>query len=153
MPIMELPQYSVKPKKARAIVPELLKLLLLSSIFYVGIFLNLSLLEVSLSLSLNLLIILAVVVMIALQSLLSYVSLSKTSYDFYLDRLEITGKRPRTVHYYDVQQPSIKKGFFDRTYKTGTVVIGPKLKLSNVEKPEEVLNYLQDMMAYSQGQR
>jgi len=145
---MELPQYSARPKKARALIPEVLKLLVLGAVFYVGIILNLNLLSVSLSSSLNILISSGIVVLVALQMLLSYLSLSKTSYDFYLDRIEITGKRPRSAHYYDIAAPKIRKGTFDKIFGTGSILLAPKMGLDYLEKPDAVLSYLQGMVSY-----
>lgn len=148
---MELPQYSARPRKARALVPELIKLASLGLVFYVGISINLSLLQITVSLSINIIMLLAIFTMVALQLLLTYLNLSKTAYEFYLDRIDVKGKKPRSLHYYDVHDMKITKGFLDKIYNTGTVMINPKFKLSNVEKPEELLNYLRGMVAYGQG--
>lgn len=145
---MELPQYTARPKKARALLPEALKLLALGAVFYVGILLNMNLLEISFSANLNIIIMSAIAVLVALQLLLSYLSLSRTSYDFYLDRIEISGKRPRSAHYYDISAPKIMKGTFDRIFGTGSIILAPKMRLDHIDKPDAVLNYLQGMMSY-----
>ncbi len=147
---MDQPQYSVKPKLARALVPETIKLILLSAIFYVGILVNLSLLNYPLPLSVNLLVIAVLVVLVALELILVYLKTSKTMYQFYQDRIEAAKK---SVKYLDVANPKIKRSLFDKSYNTGTIMLQPRFKLVYVENPDEVFGYIQNMIAYQTGTR
>ena len=76
----DFPEYAIKPKVMRVLLPQIIGTIILAIVFYLGIFLNVYLLGISIPGSINLLITAVLALLVIIQALLTYLQTSKTQY-------------------------------------------------------------------------
>ena len=149
----DFPEYVIRPHVIRSVVPQIIFTIVLATVFYVGIALNVYLLNISIPTSINILIIIVLVLLIIIQVLLTYLQTSKTRYSIYKNRIQIEGVKQEYVMFNSIQEIKMKRGFFDRMFNTGTIIIEPsKLKITSIPDFNQTMAYLNQMVQYSRMQ-
>ena len=149
MPILpepEQPLYIFHQKESRAVLPKILSLLFLSTIFYLGILVNISLLKLDgtqetavKSISLLLLIVLT-----GIGTLLA-VRHARHPYYFYRNRIVHNEK----VIYYQSIHPVRQEHFFDRFFKTYALNLGGNFFIRHIPGDVDLESYSKKMADYS----
>ena len=148
----DIPEYIIKPKISRVVVPQTLLTLFLGFVFYIGIALNVALLGLRIPTNIRLLIAAILTLLVVIQSLLSYLQAAKTQYSIYRNRVQIEGGKSGYVMFNTVQEVKQKRTFFDKVFNTGTLVFVPGLELHAVPNYEQMNAYMQQMVQYSRMQ-
>ncbi len=147
----EAPLYVLKPSKARILVPNSIKLILLCVIFYTGILLNVSLLEIAIPFSVNILIVVVLVILILLETMLTFIRLSKIQYIFYSNRMQVVGPKPQYVMFSTVSSVTSSQNLFDKIFNTGTIMLGT-YKMTAIGDLAANLEYMQKLVQSSRYQ-
>lgn len=148
----EAPEYIIKPNAVRLLISQLLVTALLAGLFYVGIAINVSLLGLNIPTTINWLIAAVLSLLILIQGMLTYVQASKTQYFIFRNRVELPGTKPIYVMFNTVQEIKRKKNFLDKMFNTGTIILGPNIKLKGIPNFEQTLAYITQMVQYSRTQ-
>ncbi len=141
------PLYVLSQIKSRVLVPKLILLIVLSVIFYLGILLNLSFLDLSAqeettikSVALFLLLLIIIV------SAIITVHTAQRGYRFYQDHLEFGSI---SLPYEGIEKIEVKQGFLDKLFKTKEVSLGEKFSLKNISQEVDVQGYLEQLKEYT----
>lgn len=145
------PTYVLPQVRTRVIIPKTITLLVLGGIFYLGVILNLSLLQVSQQTSaLARSITAAVIVLFLVLGLLIASSRSKKKYLFYRDRIVFGEKQ---VFYREINSLSRHYSFWDSPFKTYslslTISLNHKFVLKHISRTIDITDYIQKMITYS----
>ena len=150
---MQLPQQPEKPiyvlrqKKSRALVPKIISLLVLGVIFYLGLLLNLTLLELSPSnesiVNIIALIILALIVIIGV-----YLAVYKAShnYKFYKNRV-VQGKN--SMIYTNITQIIPHHDPIDKIFHTYSIKLSNSFFIRNIPDQVQMQSYIQQLIDYA----
>jgi len=145
----EKPIYVLKQTKKREIIPRISLLVVLSIIFYVGILVNLSLVNVPLEqenmVKLGALVVLITLFVIAL--ILTIIKSSK-SYIFLQDRIVFGRKK---MLYQEITNTKMKKNILDKLFKTYSIHLGNKFYLRNISDSIELENYFKKLIKYAKA--
>lgn len=147
----ETPLYTLLQSKKRALMPKAVALLGLGIIFYLGILLNISLLELNASQE-------TLVQLVALLVLLSVIILGvyqehrqvKQPYNFYKEHL-IIGKKE--VDYHSIAEISRKQNWLDKLFHTYSLDLGNKQILKNIPAEVDVESYLKQLVEYAKKEQ
>lgn len=138
--------YSLKPNIKRIIIPKIVKLLALCIVFYLGIWVNLLLLDLELSGYIKILIAAILVVLFAMEPILSYSKASKISYNFFDDRISLEGKKQQSILYRDVTDMALRQNFTDKPFNTYSLMLEPDFRISFINNGSQVYVYLQKLV-------
>lgn len=141
----EIPQYAIKPKLIRLLIPQFLKLVVLCGLFYLGILLNLYLLQIDAPSWLNLVVIGMLVLLLIIQILITHKKAQDWRYEFYSNRLDYFGDRMNSLLYSNIFDIKIKRNFFDLLSGTATIALSKDFKINYVGNYEEVARYCQGL--------
>ena len=139
--------YTVYESKSRALIPKIASLLLLSLIFYLGVLINISLLELNASQETSLktgaLLTLALLIIIG-----TALTLRKTKqpYFFYSNRVA-HGKE--VIYYLNIANTTPQTNFLDQIFKTYSIPLGKTFSLRHIPGTTQLSNYLQQLIEYS----
>jgi hypothetical protein len=143
----EKPVYILKQKMARSIVPKTISLLTLAIIFYLGLLINISLLELTgkeeTLLKTGGLIVLTVVVILGI--MLGWRKAARM-YKFYAHKIT-AGKE--FIMYKDIINTKMKRNVLDKMFKTYHIELGNKFILKNVGAEVDVQDYLKQLVKYA----
>jgi len=145
----EQPVYILPQNKKRVLVPKILSLILLGGIFYAGILLNISLLQLSSEQQsvVNLTSLIFLLMILALGFYLGYHQVSQP-YRFYPNRI----MHHRKLFYYSQMTQIIKKqNTMDKLFKTYSLDLGNKQRLENIPQEVQIDAYLQQLINYSKN--
>ena len=146
-PFAEQPLYSISESIPRALVPKILSLLGLALVFYLGVLLNISLLELNAdqetSLKTGALILLALLIIVGI---LLALKKAHQPYLFYKNRIT-HGKE--TLPYLTITNTAPKKNFFDQLFKTYSIQLSKTFFLRHIPETIQLSNYLQQLIDYS----
>ena len=144
----EQPVYVLKSSKARTIIPKAITLLVLSIIFYLGVLLNISLLNLrgnqETLLKTGTMILLAGIILIG--TFLS-IRTARRPYLFYRDMITF-GKKHITYIHISNTTPHLDP--LDRIFKTYSVNLGDKFFLRNIPQKIQLQDYLQQLVQYAE---
>ncbi len=143
----EQPIYAVQESKQRTLIPKTLTLLFLAVIFYLGVLVNISLLDLSAgqetTLKTGSLLTLAAIIIIGILLTLRKV---RQPYLFYKNRIT-HGKE--TVYYLNITNTAATKNFLDRSFKTYSMQLSKTFVLRNVPESIQLSNYIQQLIEYA----
>lgn len=146
----EQPLYSVYESKKRALIPKTLTLLFLAFIFYLGVLVNISLLELAAGqetmLKTGALLVLAVLIVVGI--LLTFTK-TQQPYLFYRNRIT-HGKE--TMYYVNITSTSPSANFLDKLFKTYSIPLGKKFSLQHIPETtqkDQLSNYLQQLIEFA----
>jgi len=143
----EQPQYILPQKRSRSLIPKIIILAVLGIIFYLGVLLNVILLDLTASQETNIKLT-SLIILIVLIGLGIYLAIrrSKIKYIFYRDRL-IFGKEE--IFYHEILNTKIKKDIFDILFHTYGINLGHDFHLRHIPDEINLENYLNQLIAYT----
>ena len=146
----EQPVYSVYESKGRALIPKTASLFLLAIVFYLGVLLNVSLLELDAaqetSLKVGALLLLLFLILIGI---ILAVRKVRTPYHFYSNRL-VRGKE--IIYYNQIINTSAHLDPIDKIFKTYSINLGKNFFLRHIPEQIQLSNYLQQLINYAKTQ-
>ena len=145
-PIYELPQ-----SKKRALIPKIIILVVLSVIFYVGILLNVALLDLRASQeTITKTVSLAFVILVIVVGIILTIYHAKTPYRFFRSYLQINKD---TIKYTEILNTKPKQDFLDKIFKTYSINLGNHNHLRHIPQEIKIQDYLQQLIAYNNKQQ
>jgi hypothetical protein len=143
---MEEPQYVVHEKKIRAILPKVILLLGLGTLFYLGILLNISLLELDggqeTTIQTAALILVVVIIIIGIYIAFHH---SQQPYKFY--RTTVLHNK-KEIKYVEIGTVAPHQNFFDKLFKTYSIKLGDHFTIHHVSQEIQLQPYLQQLIQY-----
>ena len=140
--------YTLPQKKSRLLVPKIISFILLGIIFYGGILINLSLLNIDPNAAkftkLISLIILGALILLGL--VINFLKV-KHAYLFYPTHLQLNKKQ---IPYQQIQNLNPQQNFLDKLFKTYHLNLTKKFKIQNIDQNATIADYLRKMVNYSQ---
>lgn len=145
----EMPIYTLHESKSRALVPKVASLVALSTIFYLGVLLNVSLLELSAGqetmLKTGSLILLLLLVILG-----TGLAVRKVSQPYLFYRNRVT-KGKEIIFYIDIDNTATHLDHLDQLFKTYSVNLGKNFFLRHIPQHIQISNYIQQLVSYSRG--
>ena len=145
--IQEKPLYILKKKVSRSLIPKILSLLILGIIFYLGILLNLSLLELDgeteTIVKMTSLIIVLLIIIIGI--VLSYRH-AHQPYKFYHANIV---QNKKSLPYVKIANTEEKQNFIDKLFKTYHIDLTDKFSLKHIPQKTDIKNYVDQMIIYA----
>lgn len=147
----ENPIYLLPQDKKRAIIPKIMILIVLSAIFYLGVLLNVALLELNAKQETGLKtgFLLFLLVLIVVGIVLAILQ-ARQPYRFYRERI-FSGKN--SVAYIEIVNTVPNQDLWDKLFKTYTLNLSPKVHLRHLAQEIQVQEYLQKLIAYNRNRR
>ncbi|MEW5896243.1 MAG: hypothetical protein AB1668_00995 [Nanoarchaeota archaeon] len=144
----ENPIYTLHQHKIRALLPKITALVVLSVIFYVGILLNIYLLEFDAK-NETILKTFFLFLLIFIVSLSTFLSMRKASqpYKFYSKRISF-GKE--SIEYINIINTSSHQDPFDKLFKTYSINLGNNFVLRHIPLQLQLEDYLKKLIEYAQ---
>ena len=146
----EQPLYSIHESRKRALIPKTISLLFLAFIFYLGVLVNISLLELNASqeTSLKTGALLTLALLIIIGTVLTFRK-TRQPYLFYRNRVA-HGKE--TIYYLNITNTMPQANFLDRAFKTYSIPLGKSFSLRHIPETtqkNQLSNYLQQLVEYA----
>ncbi|PIZ52507.1 hypothetical protein COY27_00145 [Candidatus Woesearchaeota archaeon CG_4_10_14_0_2_um_filter_33_13] len=146
-PVIEQPIYVLPQSKSRALIPKIVILLVLGGIFYLGVLLNLSLLDLTSEVSdvanlTSLILLLCVIIL----GIFLAVRQAESSYKFYHNKIT-QGKRD--IKYTAISNINPKQDFLDKLFKTYSINLGSNFFLRHLPQEVQISAYLQKLINYA----
>jgi len=146
-PVIEQPIYVLPQSKSRALIPKIVILLVLGGIFYLGVLLNLSLLDLTSEVSdvanlTSLILLLCVIIL----GIFLAVRQAESSYKFYHSKIT-QGKRD--IKYTAISNINPKQDFLDKLFKTYSINLGSNFFLRHLPQEVQISAYLQKLINYA----
>jgi hypothetical protein len=143
--------YQVALSKKRILIPKTITLIVLSGLFYAGILVNISLLELDADVEgIAKFAGLGIVALLFLLGVILNLSKAKHGIKFYNDHLEIGHQK---VKYLSLTNVESKQSLLDKVFKTYTLKIDKKHKVSGISQAVNVQQYLQQLINYAKQQQ
>ena len=143
----EQPLYSVYASKKRALIPKTLYLIILAIIFYLGVLVNIFLLQLDAqqetTLKTGSLIILTILIVIGI---LLEVKKTHQPYVFYRNRIT-RGKE--ILYYLNITNTQPQINLFDKMFETYSVPLGKKFSIRHIPQSIPLSNYIQQLLEYA----
>jgi len=139
--------YSVYESKQRALIPKAITLIFLAFIFYIGVLINISLLELGAdqetALKTGALVILALLIILGL---LLTAKRSRQPYLFFRNRIA-QGKK--SIYYASIASTAPQVNFIDQIFNTYSIPLGKTFTLRHIPENIQLSNYLQQLIEYA----
>ena len=144
---IEQPLYTLNQNKARAIIPKIITYIFLGIIFYAGILLNLSLLNLS-SGEETIVKIISSIILLSVIVLGIYLTWHKShqSYFFYKNKV-IFGKK--VIDYRDIQLVSSKKDIVDKMFHSYSIPLRKDFFIRHIPPGIDLVDYLNKLVSYA----
>lgn len=144
---LQQPIYQLAQDKKRALIPKIVILVVLGFIFYLGILINLSLLELRGSeestIKIVTLIILLIIIIVGI--ILSYYH-ANFPYLFYRDRVVLHNKE---ILYTQIINTQPKKDILGKIFHTYSINLGQHFHLRHLPEEVQIQAYLQQLIDYA----
>ena len=146
----EQPIYVLPQIKKRALIPKVVSLLVLSTIFYLGVLLNVSLLKLS-GTEETVIRLVALILLLSVIVIGVYISLHQANqpYKFYRKGILVRGKM---VSYGNIMNTEPKITLFDKMFKTYSINLGNGNFLRNINQQVQIKDYLEKLINYAKQQ-
>ncbi len=143
---VEQPVYILPQNKLRALLPKFITFLALGIIFYLGILLNLSLMELTSSTE-NLIQTFSLILLLFIIILGIYLAIHRANqaYKFYRNRLWIHKKE---LYYINIISITTKQDLWDKLFKTYSINLGNQFYLKHISNNTQISDYLQQLVNY-----
>ena len=138
--------YSLKPNMKRIIIPQALKILSLCVLFYIGIMINVRLLDITVPDNIVILILGVLILLFVMEMVLIYSKYHKLSYTFHDDKIKMEGKNPKSIPYTDILNMNIEENGMDKLFKTSTISLSPKFRIKFINGADKVYVYIQKLI-------
>lgn len=141
--------YILPQQKKRFLIPQITLLLFLSIIFYLGVLLNVSLLELSPAqeTKIKLISLLLLVFLFILGVFLNFKK-AQQKYYFYADRLVFQKKE---IFLNQIQSLEEKKNLLDKLFQTYSLVLNTNFRIKYIPQGVLLKDYLQKLINYSKN--
>ncbi len=144
------PLYILPQQKGRAIIPKTVILLLLGIIFYLGVLLNISLLELTASTETTVnLVALLIIISLLGAGIINGIRKMKYDYLFYQDRIQWN---QRIVLYQSIVNIQRKEKWSDKIFKTYSLQLNDHFTIKHISQEVNIQEYIEKMRTYSLGQ-
>jgi hypothetical protein len=146
-PLVQKPIYVLPQTKTRALVPKIISLIVLGGVFYLGVLLNLSLLDITKNTA-SIVNLVSLILLLCVVSLGIFLSFHKANmhYKFYQRTLS-QGKK--SIDYVDIINITPKQDFLDKMFKTYSINLGKGFHLRNISQKIQISGYIQKLINYS----
>lgn len=143
--------YSLPQAKRRALLPKIISLLFLSVIFYIGVVLNLILLDLGSKeqTTIKTITLFSLLIIIGLGLILA-VSKANQKYLFYREGI-IKGKK--SIYYINIANTAPKKDLMDKIFHTYSIDLGEDFHLRHIDEKIDLESYLKQLIDYSRKAR
>jgi hypothetical protein len=139
--------YTFKSKKFRILIPKILQLIVLSTLFYFGILVNIGLLK--LDAEFETMIKSGALLVIGLLVLIGFlVNLKKASNAYKYFQHEIKHGR-KSISYSEIQNVEKKQGLGDKMFSTYSLKLSKKFSIEAIPNSVDLVSYTQQMVNYS----
>ncbi len=144
------PLYVLPQQKGRAIIPKTVILLLLGTIFYLGVLLNISLLELTVGTetTTNLIALLIIIGLVGV-GIINGIRKGKYDYLFYQNRIQWNQK---TVLYQSINDIQRKEKWSDKIFKTYSLQLNDQFTIKHISQEVNIKEYIEKMRVYASGQ-
>jgi len=146
-PAQEQPIYELHQQTTRALIPKLVSFLILGTLFYIGILLNIALLDLSgtqeTTVKTTALLFLLVIIIIGI---ITAVQRSRLPYQFFRDKIRFNKKE---IRYTEIINTAPEHNLLDRMFKTYSINLGSGFYLRHVSEEINIQTYLQQLISYS----
>ncbi len=144
------PLYVLPQQKGRAIIPRTIILTLLGIIFYLGVLLNLSLLNLTTSqeTTANLIALLMIIALVG-AGIINAIRKAKYDYLFYQDRVQWGQK---IITYAAITMILRKEKISDKIFKTYSLQLNDQFTIKHISREINIQEYIEKMRAYASGQ-
>ncbi len=143
----ETPLYVLPQSKARTLIPKIVSLVVLGTIFYLGILLNVYLLELGAEQeTLVKLISLILFLIIVVSGIIYSVYKAYQPYNFYQNRITL-GKE--TIYYVNITNTAPHQDPLDKLFHSYSINLSNKFFLRHVPEQIQLQNYLQQLIDYA----
>ncbi|MAF97624.1 MAG: hypothetical protein CMH26_03215 [Micavibrio sp.] len=150
LPTQQQPLYVLNQDQKRALIPKIIILIALSAIFYVGILLNISLLDMRASQeNLAKTISLIVVIVIAIVGIGLAIWHARNKVYFYADHLVINKK---SLSINSILNTQAKQDILDKIFKSESINLGNNFHLRHIPQQLQIPNYINQLIAYQKKQ-
>ena len=141
------PLYKLEQKKNRLIFPSVVIPFLLSVIFYLGVLLNISFLELNGKTETTVkAAILIILIVLNIINFILVIKKSRKKYLFFNNRLSFDEKE---ISYQEIAEIREQQNILDKWFGTYSLKLNPKFAIKNIPKELKIQNYLQQMINYS----
>ncbi len=143
----EPPLYVLHQKTSRAVIPKVITLLFLSALFYVGVLLNVNLLELQPSEETTIQIsALAFLIVVIIIGIILAVRKAHQPYNFYRSKI-VHGKKE--IAYTTIANTVPARDLLGKIFKTYSVNLGNDFHLRHIADEVKIEDYLKQMMEYA----
>ena len=138
-------------------LPKIIKIIILATLFYIAIISNLYLASVTINFKSIFIVLIIITLLVLTQLFIDYKKAIGISYDFFLYRIIFNNtntKNNKTLLFVSIINLGIKQKFFDKIYQTATVVIKTQASIFEMRalvNHAQVYNYLLNMAKYNPG--
>ena len=143
----EQPIYELHQRTTRALIPKIASFLVLGILFYVGILLNIALLDLSgtqeTTVKTTALLFLLVIIIIGI---ITAVHRARLSYQFFRDKIRFNKKE---IRYTEIINTATKQNILDRMFKTYSIPLSSEFYVRHVSQEVDLKTYLQQLISYS----
>lgn len=144
------PLYILPQAKARAIIPKTAILLSLGIIFYLGILLNLSLLDLQPNQE-TIAKLISVLIIISLVGVEIIAAIRKAKYDYYFYQDQIAWKN-KSITYRTIANIQRREKFSDKIFKTYSLILSDQFQIKHIPQQVNLQEYVEKMITYASGQ-
>src|SRR3989344_78304 len=147
----EVPSYVLHKSKSRSLIPKMLGFLVLGALFYAGILLNISLLELR-NEEESIIILISMLILFLVISVGVYLAIRRANlpYLFYRDRIMFNGN---AILYAGITNTQPHQNLWDKMFKTESINLGNDLSIKHIPQTMQIQNYLQQLVQYGRGMR
>ena len=145
------PIYQVPLVKKRILIPKTITLFVLSGLFYVGILINITLLDLKADVEGTAKFAgIGIVILLFLLGVILNLAKSKHGIKFFNNHLEIGHKK---IQYITLNTVETKRSLLDKIFHTYTLKIDKKHKVEGISEEVNVQQYLQELIDYTKRQQ
>ena len=146
-PAVEKPIYVLEQKKSRAMIPKILSFIGLGLVFYLGILLNLSLINLKAD-DETIVRIASLILLLSIIVVGFYLSFHRAHLKFKFYRTEIRFNK-KEMRYNNIQNTQPKINLLDKVFKTYSIDLGNNFFLRHIPQEINLQQYLQQLIAFS----
>ena len=145
----EKPLYVLQKSKSRSLIPKILSLILLGVIFYLGVLLNISLLNLKASQesTANLISLIFISLVVIIGILLGIIRSNK-KYFFFKNKLTFIKKQ---ISYNQINSFQVKRNLLDKFFKSYTLILTTDFQIKHIPNQVDIQNYLTKLINYSKN--
>jgi hypothetical protein len=145
----EKPLYVLQKSKSRSLIPKISSLIALGTIFYLGVLLNISLLNLKANQeATSNLISLIFISLVVIGGIVLGVIRSNKKYCFYKNRIKFIKQQ---IFYNQINHFQIKRNFLDKIFKSYTLILTNDFQIKHIPNQVDIQNYLSKLITYSKN--